>query len=172
MHPEDRGTVQAALARAVETTGVYETEYRAVWPDGSIHHIAARGKVHRDNTGRAVSMTGVCWDITERKRAEEALREARRRLEVIVDSIADGFYALDREWRFTHANDAALRHMEKTREEILGRTLFDVFPETRAVSLKPNMPGPWKAVSLATLRTLRWSPEGYWKYTRTRAATT
>ena len=43
IHPEDRDTVQAALALAVETTGVYETEYRAVWPDGSIRHIAARG---------------------------------------------------------------------------------------------------------------------------------
>ena len=44
IHPEDRSTVQAALARAVGTTGVYESEYRAVWPDGSIHYIAARGK--------------------------------------------------------------------------------------------------------------------------------
>ena len=44
IHPEDRSAVQAALARAVETTGQYETEYRAVWPDGSIHHISARGK--------------------------------------------------------------------------------------------------------------------------------
>jgi two-component system, chemotaxis family, CheB/CheR fusion protein len=70
-------------------------------------------------------------DITGRKRAEEALREARRRLEVIVDSIADGFYALDRQWRFTHVNDATLRHMGKMREEILGRTLFDIYPDVR-----------------------------------------
>jgi PAS domain S-box-containing protein len=80
IHTEDRSTVQAALARAIETTGVYETEYRAVWPDGSIHYIAARGSVHRDNAGRALSMTGVCWDITERKKAEAALRESREDL--------------------------------------------------------------------------------------------
>jgi len=73
IHPEDRSTVQAALSMAVETTGEYETEYRAVWPDGSIHHIAARGKVHRDSDGQAVQMTGVCWDITERKEAEEKI---------------------------------------------------------------------------------------------------
>ena len=70
-------------------------------------------------------------DITGIKKAEEALSESRQRLAVIVDSIADGFYALDRSWRFTHVNDAALRHMGKTREEILGRTLLDVFPESR-----------------------------------------
>jgi PAS domain S-box-containing protein len=80
IHPEDRSTVQSALARAVEASGDYETEYRAVWPDGSVHHIAARGKVHHDNAGRAVQMTGVCWDITAHKQAEAELR--RRAVEL------------------------------------------------------------------------------------------
>jgi PAS domain S-box-containing protein len=81
IHPEDRSSVQANLEKAVETTGVYETEYRAVWPDGSIHHISARGKVHSDDAGRAVLLAGVCWDITDRKRVEEELRKAHDELE-------------------------------------------------------------------------------------------
>jgi len=84
IHPDDRGAVQAALARAVEKTGVYETEYRAVWPDGHLCHIAARGKIQRDRTGRAVFMTGVCWDITERKQAEAAIREQQRQNELLA----------------------------------------------------------------------------------------
>ncbi|MCX6925678.1 MAG: transporter substrate-binding domain-containing protein [Verrucomicrobia bacterium] len=78
IHPEDVSKVRAALARAVEATGLYEMDYRAVWPDGSIRHIAARGKVHRDHTGQAVVMTGVCWNITARMQAEN---EIRRRAE-------------------------------------------------------------------------------------------
>jgi PAS domain S-box-containing protein len=85
MHPDDRSAVQAALSRAVESTGVYESEYRAVWPDGSIRHIAARGRIQRDNAGRAILLTGVCWDITERKQAEEA----STRLAAIVESSDD-----------------------------------------------------------------------------------
>jgi len=81
IHPSDRSTVQAALARAVETIGDYKTEYRAVWPDGSIHHISARGKVHCDDAGRPVMMTGVCWDITERKQIEETLNQLNEDLE-------------------------------------------------------------------------------------------
>jgi len=81
IHPADRSTVQAALARAVETIGDYKTEYRVVWPDGSIRHISVRGKVHCDDAGRAVMMTGVCWDITELKQIEKTLNQLNEDLE-------------------------------------------------------------------------------------------
>ncbi len=83
IHPEDRSSVQASLDRAVNTIGVYESEYRAVWPDGSIHHICARGKVHSDDMGRAVLLAGVCWDITEAKLAEDRLRVQARTLKAL-----------------------------------------------------------------------------------------
>jgi PAS domain S-box-containing protein len=86
MPPEDRSAVQEALSRAVKETGVYETEYRAVWPDGTIRHIAARGKVHRDSAGRAVRMTGLCWDITEDKKKERELHRLNRTLKALRDS--------------------------------------------------------------------------------------
>ena len=101
-------------------------------------------------------------DITSIKKAEQALNESRQRLAVIVDSIADGFYALDRLWRFTHVNDAALRHMGKTREEILGRKLLDIFPESRgsiieteyARAMESGEPRHFKNPSLITGRIL------------------
>lgn len=80
IHPDDRSGVQASLARAI-ATGDYEAEYRAVWADGSIHYIAARGRVHRDEAGRAVQLTGVCWDITARKQTELQLKELNETLE-------------------------------------------------------------------------------------------
>ncbi len=64
----------------------------------------------------------------ERRFAEESLRESQHRLSLILDSIADGFYALDRQWRFSHINDAALRYFAKSRPEMLGSTLFEAFP--------------------------------------------
>ncbi len=116
---------------------------------GNTTDVLYNATVYRNQAGEVQGIFAAARDITEVKRAEAALREAnetleqrvsertvelqesRQRLSVIVDSIADGFYALDREWRFTHVNDAALRHMGKTSEEILGRTLFDVYPEVR-----------------------------------------
>jgi CHASE3 domain sensor protein/signal transduction histidine kinase len=81
IHPDDRDIVQNALAKAVNTDGAYDTEYRAVWPDGTIHHIAARGKIHRTSAGHAYHMTGICWDISERKLAEEKLQKLNGELE-------------------------------------------------------------------------------------------
>ena len=74
-------------------------------------------------------------DITERKRAEEALRASTRRIENILESIADQFYAMDREWRFTYINERALVYMRRvkgealTREDLLGTNVWELYPE-------------------------------------------
>ncbi len=75
VHPDDREMLKAALARTIEQDVPYETEYRAVWPDGSVHYIAARGRlVRHDASNKPERINGIIWDITERKRAEETLR--------------------------------------------------------------------------------------------------
>ena len=81
IHPDDRSAVQSALSEALNANSAYESEYRAVWPDGTIRHIAARGKVNRDNAGKPVQLTGVCWDITELKQAEAELQQAKEAAE-------------------------------------------------------------------------------------------
>jgi len=78
IHPEDREFVRSSLARAM-LDGHYETEYRAVWADGSVHHIAARGQLFLDPQGRPARLNGVLWDISEQKAAarEKARLETR-----------------------------------------------------------------------------------------------
>lgn len=88
IHPADQEAVRATIAKARNHQDNYETEYRVVWPDGSIHHIGARGKVHRDTTHRADRISGICWDITARKQAEEALHMANKAtLNIMQDAV-------------------------------------------------------------------------------------
>ncbi len=67
VHLDDREKLREAMNRTVEQDVQYEPEYRVVWPDGSIHHIAARGSLVRDPEDRPVRIDGVIWDITGSK---------------------------------------------------------------------------------------------------------
>ena len=84
MHPADRPHVEAAVAEAVAGGDRYRTEFRAVRADGTPHWVAASGTVERDAAGRAVRVVGMMFDIDERKRDVEALRDADRRKDVFL----------------------------------------------------------------------------------------
>ena len=68
-------------------------------------------------------------EITARKAAEESLREAQARTESVLASVADTHILLDRQWRYIYLNEAAIRAIGKSREQILGRTLWELYPD-------------------------------------------
>ncbi len=86
VHPEDRAEVMRLNARAIETGEPTEGEWRVIWPDDSIHWVAGRWRVFKDSEGKPLRMTGVNIDITERKRAEEALLRLNKTLKALSDS--------------------------------------------------------------------------------------
>jgi PAS domain S-box-containing protein len=81
LHPEDEVRGDEDIQLALRGEKDFNTEFRVVWPDGSIHIIRAFAQVHRDASGQALRMIGTNWDITMQKHAESALREANRTLE-------------------------------------------------------------------------------------------
>ncbi len=134
VHPEDRKGVSHALAEARDQGKTYAHEYRVVWPDGSAHWIAARGSFGYDQHGRAIRMTGIIQDITERKRTEEkaaaaviALRESDRRLREMLENVNLVAIIIDLDGRVTFCNDYLLGLTGWRREEVLGRYGLDLF---------------------------------------------
>ena len=81
---EDHQRVGDAVRQALEGDGKYSVEYRQVKADGSFGWMEAHGQVIYDSSNRPKSMMGVCRDISERKRSEEALRDAHEQLEARV----------------------------------------------------------------------------------------
>lgn len=80
-HPKDLDRLKSVMAEALETGGEFEIDCDVIWPDGSVHTLSSRAKVYRDKTGRAVRLSGVIWDITERKLAEELAGQAKEQAE-------------------------------------------------------------------------------------------
>jgi PAS domain S-box-containing protein len=77
------------------------------------------------------ALSGVCisWLSERRLRSEAEQGAASRKISSILESITDSYYAVDRQWRFTDINDRAAAHFKKEREEVIGKIIWDVFPQ-------------------------------------------
>jgi PAS domain S-box-containing protein len=87
VHPEDRDEVERAFRNAVAEPGIWKFECRVIWPDGSVHWIAAYGSVY-ERDGVPSRMSGVVMDITARKAADEELRQSSRRKDEFLAMLA------------------------------------------------------------------------------------
>jgi PAS domain S-box-containing protein len=77
IHPDDRAGQQQAIYRAINEKSDYEVEYRIILPSGTIRHLHSVGHPVLDASGNLVQFVGSSTDITERRQAEEALRQAQ-----------------------------------------------------------------------------------------------
>jgi PAS domain S-box-containing protein len=86
LHPDDLPKQEEVVRRAFET-GQYFTEFRVIWPDGSVHWLEARGNVFKDGHDKPVRFMGVNMDVTERKQMEETLRQSETRFRQLADAM-------------------------------------------------------------------------------------
>jgi PAS domain S-box-containing protein len=82
-----------------------------------------------DTAGQFVGVLRMITDISDRKRAEEALQASHQQVVQILERITDAFFALDHQWRFTYVNSEAARTVHQNQEELIGASFWDVFPE-------------------------------------------
>ncbi|MDB5470525.1 MAG: sensor signal transduction histidine kinase [Caulobacter sp.] len=75
VHQEDQWQVDRSIRNTLERDEPYDVEYRIIWPDGSLHWIASKGRVRRGPAGAPQTMQGTILDVTERKAGQESLRE-------------------------------------------------------------------------------------------------
>lgn len=119
---EDRNQVEEAIRRALAGDGKYHTEYRQVREDGTVGWMEARGQVIRDASGRPLRLLGVCMDVSERKRAEEAVKQAHEELE---GRVRDRTAELERAQERLRALSGRLLRMQDDERRRIARELHD-----------------------------------------------
>ncbi len=139
LHPADRARVVDIVERVLraDSDGEYATEYRTVGlEDGRERWLSARGRVTFDAQRRPVRLIGVTVDITERKRAEQALRAERDFTAAVLDIAASLVVVLDRRGRVVRFNAACEAATGYRESEVLGRSYAMFVPEEERASVR------------------------------------
>ncbi len=146
-HPDDRERVLRTCEAAVAQGRPGENEYRVVHPDGRVRWILDRARPVFDPAGKLLRMSGIVMDITDRKHAEEALRESEERYRNVVETQTEMICRYRPDGTLTFVNDAYCRFFARTREQLVGTKFIDLIP----VSARPSV--------LRYVESLRSTPE-------------
>lgn len=131
VHPDDLEAELKQARRLMEgLIDSFSIEKRYVRKDGSVVWVNLTGSLQRDEEGNPLYFIAVVEDIGARKQIEEDLRESKNAISEVLASISDAFVSFDMGWRCTYVNDQAEKMFRKTREQMIGRKLQELFPET------------------------------------------
>ncbi len=121
IHPDDRAANEMILQQiATGQIDEYDTEFRVVYPDGSIHFNKAYGTLKRDANGNPLSVTGINFDISDRKQAEKALKESEQSYASLMAAAPVGIFRTDAMGHCTYVNDHWCRISGLTLESAIG----------------------------------------------------
>ena len=124
LEPGEWSRIAPEIARFADGR-VMRSEWRFRRKDGSVFVGEITGSQFAD--GR---VQGILRDLTERRETEAAIRVGEERTRSILESITDGFFVLDHDWRVTYINAAGERFLDRTPGDLIGKSVWEEFPGT------------------------------------------
>lgn len=129
LYPDDLERCRSEYAEALSGEKEFDTQFRVVWPDGSIHFIKAIAIVQRMTSGKPFRMLGTNWDITKHKNAEIALKESYELTKVFIENAPSAIAMFDTNMKYMAASQQWLVDYYLGGIEIIGRSHYEIFPE-------------------------------------------
>ncbi|HIK07436.1 MAG TPA: PAS domain S-box protein [Trichormus sp. M33_DOE_039] len=142
MHPDDRESVLQAINRAVNEGQEYNIEFRFVKVDGTPRWALSKGRVFYDHNGHPVRMSGVDVDITDRKQVEAAFKSSEARFQTFMNNSPAAAWITDEQGQIIYVSQTyfcTLQLPGKTVEDVIGKTVFDVYPAEIAQQIVDNI---------------------------------
>ncbi len=136
--PEDARRLSLTLKDFSEGQLAGRVEYRTIGDDGMERWIESVWIAELLPDGRPSRAFTTSLDISNLVEGRRALSAAKARVDEILTSIADGFYALDAKWRFVFFNARAEKLLKKKQKDVIGQNFFDVFPQVRNSQVHAN----------------------------------
>lgn len=140
LHPADLPEVEALFRKAVAGKAVFNTEFRIIPASGPKRYLAAAAQVERGPAGKARRITGIIWDRTARKKAEETLKKSEEQVRLLLNSTAEAIYGIDLRGNCIFANQACARMLGYPAPEmLLGRNMHQLvhyaYPDGRPMAV-------------------------------------
>lgn len=134
--PEHQPVLRAAYRACASEGRPYDLELRIHTARGRVVWIRAIAEAERGPDGTIHRVAGSCQDITRHKLAAEEYRRLATRHATTLESLTEPFFTMDCEWRITYANSVAASAFQRSSEDLIGRGLWDLFPEARGSSFE------------------------------------
>jgi len=132
IHPDDRQKMVQVVQEGLDKKKPWIIEFRLVHKDGTIKWLYEKGQGIYDQNGQFLWLDGVLFDITDRKKAEEALRESQRQQNAILNTIPDIAWLKDKNSVYIAANVQYIEVCGIKPQDIIGKTDFELWPEDLA----------------------------------------
>jgi PAS domain S-box-containing protein len=137
MHPYDIPRIRQEMYLALSGEKDFNTEYRTIWPDGTIHFIKAAGIVQRDDEGSAERMLGTNWDVTERKSLEDQLKRSEDFYRALIESSTETKCLTLADGTIIYMGSSVTKILGFTPQQMIGKHFADfVHPDDRKLLSK------------------------------------
>lgn len=138
LHPDDRDRTAKLWKDAVETKSLYEIEYRVRRYDGNYGYFLVRGVPILQADGSIQEWVGIHQDISDYKKAEQALQESFSVLQTVIEGTTDAIFMKDLQSRYIFINSAGVNVIGKPLEEIIGKDDTEIFPYDIGLGIMEN----------------------------------
>jgi PAS domain S-box-containing protein len=128
VHPDDRPTIERMFEEVSREPRRFAYQLRIIRPNGEMRTIQNHGDIVLDDEGRPIRIVGIVQDITERKRAEGALRQTHEQFQSIIDNSPSVIYAKDRSFQYLFANREFGRMFQVEPTAMIGGTDETIMP--------------------------------------------
>lgn len=129
VYEDDRHTIVEEIQRARRELNGFHTRFRVVGSDGVMRWFDGHGGYIVDAAGSPVRSAGILLNVTKTVQAEDERRRLHSRITNILDSVQDGFVALDRNWHYIYVNRRAAEMFGREPQDLIGKHIWTEFPE-------------------------------------------